>query len=49
MDEPFQSQDPGLKKQLIELVRALQRSERRTIIAVSHDVREAVSLADRVV
>ncbi len=49
MDEPFQSQDPGLKKQLIELVRARQRSERRTIIAVSHDVREAVSLADRVV
>jgi NitT/TauT family transport system ATP-binding protein len=49
MDEPFQSQDPGLKKQLIALVRELQRTERRTIIAVSHDVREAVSLADRTI
>ncbi len=47
MDEPFQSQDPGLKLQLISLVKELQAEEKRTIIAVTHDVREAVALADR--
>ncbi len=49
MDEPFQSQDPGLKTQLIELVKTLQNEEKRTIIAVTHDVHEAVALADRAI
>jgi ABC-type nitrate/sulfonate/bicarbonate transport system ATPase subunit len=49
MDEPFQSQDPRLKIQLIETVKDLQAEEKRTIIAVTHDVREAASLADRAV
>jgi ABC-type nitrate/sulfonate/bicarbonate transport system ATPase subunit len=49
MDEPFQSQDPGQKNQLIELVKILQADEKRTIIAVTHDVREAVALADRAI
>jgi len=49
MDEPFQSQDPALKNQLIELVKTLQKEEKRTIIAVTHDVREAVALADRAI
>ena len=49
MDEPFQSQDPALKLQLIALVRELQNEEKRTIIAVTHDIREASALADRAV
>lgn len=49
MDEPFQSQDPGLKNQLIGLVRELQSNEKRTIIAVTHDVQEATALADRAI
>jgi ABC-type nitrate/sulfonate/bicarbonate transport system ATPase subunit len=49
MDEPFQSQDPALKIQLIELVKTLQKEENRTIIAVTHDVREAAALADRAI
>ena len=49
MDEPFQSQDPALKIQLIELVKTLQSDEHRTIIAVTHDVREAAALADRAI
>jgi len=49
MDEPFQSQDPALKVQLIDLVKRLQEEEMRTIIAVTHDVREAAALADRAV
>jgi len=49
MDEPFQSQDPALKIQLIELVKTLQKDVNRTIIAVTHDVREAAALADRAI
>lgn len=49
MDEPFQSQDPGLKLQLISLVKEFQNEQKRTIIAVTHDVREASALADRAV
>jgi len=49
MDEPFQSQDPSLKLQLIALVKQLQTEERRTVIAVTHDVREACMLADRAI
>lgn len=49
MDEPFQSQDPALKLQLIQVVKDLQAEERRTIIAVTHSVREAAALADRAV
>lgn len=46
MDEPFQSQDYALKVQLSKLVRKIQQDERRTIIAVTHDIREAISLSD---
>ena len=49
MDEPFQSQDPGQKKALIELVRSLQINEPRTIIFVSHDVADAVAMAERAI
>jgi ABC-type nitrate/sulfonate/bicarbonate transport system ATPase subunit len=49
MDEPFQSQDPTTKAQLIELFRELKRDERRTIITVTHDVREAYAIADRAI
>jgi NitT/TauT family transport system ATP-binding protein len=49
MDEPFQSQDPATKAQLIGLFRELKRDERRTIITVTHDVREACAIADRAI
>jgi len=49
MDEPFQSQDPALKTQLIAVVKALQEEEKRTVIFVTHDVREATALADRAI
>lgn len=49
MDEPFQSQDPLLKAQLIDLVKELQKEEKRTILAVTHDVREASALADHAI
>lgn len=49
MDEPFQSQDPNIKFQLIDLVKKIQVEEKRTIIAVSHDVQEATAFADRAI
>lgn len=49
MDEPFQSQDPAQKLLLINLVKELQADEQRTIIAVTHDVKEASALAERAV
>ena len=49
MDEPFQSQDPATKAQLINLFRELKRDEQRTIIIVTHDVREACAIADRAI
>lgn len=47
MDEPFQSQDKSTKKQLIGLVKKLQAEEKRTVIAVTHDLGEAADLAER--
>jgi NitT/TauT family transport system ATP-binding protein len=49
MDEPFGALDAQRREALqVELLR-LQREEARTIIFVTHDVEEAVFLADRVV
>ena len=49
MDEPFQSQDPSTKAQLIALIRKIQDEEKRIIVIVTHDVREAVAIADRAI
>lgn len=49
MDEPFQSQDPTTKAQLIALFVELQKDERRTIVAVTHDTREAKAIAERAI
>lgn len=49
MDEPFQSQDPATKLQLIDVVKKLQVQEKRTMVAVTHDINEASAFADRAV
>lgn len=49
MDEPFQSQDFMLKTKLIENVKTLLETEKRTVLFVTHDVNEAESLASRIV
>lgn len=49
MDEPFQSQDPSTKAQLIALIKEIQAEERRIIVIVTHDAREAVAIADRAI
>lgn len=47
MDEAFQSQDLGLKLKLMEEFLSLAKTEKKTVILVTHDIREAICLADR--
>lgn len=49
MDEPFSSLDLKTKFSLIEKIKDRQITSGETIIAVTHDVKEAVMLADRVI
>lgn len=49
MDEPFSSLDPVLKEELLEEIRNLHKKLNNTIIYVTHNQEEAISLADRIV
>lgn len=49
LDEAFQSQDLPLKLQLMAALEHMLSGENRTAVLVTHDVREALCLADRVV
>ncbi|MGN0817714.1 MAG: ABC transporter ATP-binding protein [Candidatus Coproplasma sp.] len=49
MDEPFSSLDLKLKIKMMELFRAMQMESGRTAVFVTHDVDEAVYLADRII
>lgn len=46
LDEPFSSLDYGLKVQLMNLLADLLRKNNRTAVYVTHDVDEALALAD---
>lgn len=48
LDEPFQSLDAPIAQHLRELLLALWARRRPTILFVTHDLREALSLGDRV-
>ena len=48
MDEPFGAVDPIARDHLQELLLDLQRRVRKTIVLVTHDIDEAVRLADRI-
>jgi len=48
MDEPFQGLDLKLKLSLINKFISLWKEEKRTVVLVTHDIHEAVKLADRV-
>ncbi len=49
MDEPFQGLDLKLKLSLIHQFICLWSNERRTVVLVTHDIHEAVMLADHIV
>lgn len=47
MDEPFVNLDPALKYALMDEFKSMQEKDGRTAVFVTHDVKEAVYLADR--
>lgn len=49
MDEPFGALDPISREQLQDELKKLQASVHKTIIFVTHDMDEALKLADRIV
>jgi len=49
MDEPFQSLDIPLRKSLMDLTLSLLEKEKRFLVMVTHDPREAVYLGGRVI
>ena len=49
MDEPFGALDAQTREHLQTQLRAIQRQDAKTIIFVTHDVEEALFLADRMV
>lgn len=49
MDEPFSSLDLKLKREIQSLYKSLQKEYNLTVLFVTHDIDEAVVLADRIV
>ncbi len=48
MDEPFGALDPITRARLQEEVRRLQREVEKTVIFVTHDIDEAITMGDRI-
>jgi osmoprotectant transport system ATP-binding protein len=48
MDEPFSAVDPITREQLQEELLRIQRDVRKTILFVTHDIDEAIRLADKI-
>jgi NitT/TauT family transport system ATP-binding protein len=49
MDEPFSALDALTREQLYDDIQRIWQSRRKTIVLVTHNVREAICLSDRVV
>jgi NitT/TauT family transport system ATP-binding protein len=49
MDEPFVSLDAPTARQIRSLLYALWQQRPHTVLFVSHDLREAIALADRLI
>jgi ABC-type nitrate/sulfonate/bicarbonate transport system ATPase subunit len=49
MDEPFVSLDAATARQIRELTVKLWQQRPHTVLFVTHDLREAITLADRIV
>lgn len=49
MDEPFGAIDPKLRQELQELFSRLSKEQNKTVVFVTHDIDEAILLADRIV
>lgn len=48
MDEPFGSLDPQIREQMQNFITNIYEQEKKTIIFITHDITEAILLADKV-
>jgi osmoprotectant transport system ATP-binding protein len=48
LDEPFGALDPITRAEMQKEFRTLQKQLRKTVVFVTHDVREALLLGDRI-
>lgn len=48
MDEPFKSLDYGLRKEMLQLLGDIWRTEENAIIFVTHDIDEAIAIGERI-
>ncbi|MFQ5470284.1 MAG: glycine betaine/L-proline ABC transporter ATP-binding protein [Gammaproteobacteria bacterium] len=48
MDEAFSALDPLIRTEMQDALMALQQEDKRTIVFISHDLAEAVRIADRI-
>ena len=48
MDEPFSAVDPISRRQLQDELIAIQKKLEKTIVFVTHDIQEAVKIADKI-
>lgn len=49
MDEPFGALDPITREALQEMIKKLQQEMQKTIVFVTHDIEEALKLADKII
>ena len=49
LDEPFSAIDPKLRLELQELISKLSKEHKKTVVFITHDIDEAILLADRIV
>jgi NitT/TauT family transport system ATP-binding protein len=49
MDEPFGAIDPKLRLELQEMFSRLSKEKKKTVVFVTHDIDEAILLADRII
>ncbi|MEX3017191.1 thiamine ABC transporter ATP-binding protein [Gymnodinialimonas hymeniacidonis] len=49
LDEPFSALDPGLRRDMLELVATLCAETGQTLVMATHDLRDATRLCDRLV
>ena len=49
MDEPFGALDPITRESLQDMIKRLQKEMKKTIVFVTHDIEEAIKLADKII
>lgn len=49
LDEPFSALDPALRKEMLRLIKQLNRTENTTVLMVTHSPEDALEIADNII